>query len=89
MAQESPAARASQIARQMLLFGRPVSNEELMERLANLTPQRLSDLAGKLFFDTPITVSAIGPVDAICIRFPAWPAFLVSTAGEQPLPSKR
>jgi hypothetical protein len=65
MAQESPAARASQIARQMLLFGRPVSNEELMERLANLTPQRLSDLAGKLFFDTPITVSAIGPVDAL------------------------
>lgn len=63
MAQESPAARASQIARQMLLFGRPVSNVELMERLANLTPQRLSELAGRLFFDTPITVSAIGPVD--------------------------
>ncbi|OCW55633.1 M16 family metallopeptidase [Hoeflea olei] len=62
MAQESPAVRASQIARQMLLFGRPVSNAELMERLANLTPQRLSDLAGRLFFDTPITVSAIGPV---------------------------
>ncbi|KGF67749.1 peptidase M16 [Hoeflea sp. BAL378] len=62
MAQESPAARASQIARQMLLFGRPVSNAELMERLANLTPKRLSDLAGRLFFDTPITVSAIGPI---------------------------
>lgn len=65
MAQESPAARASQIARQMLLFGRPVSNVELMERLANLTPKRLSDLAGRLFFDTPITVSAIGPVDKL------------------------
>ncbi|WP_412051538.1 MULTISPECIES: M16 family metallopeptidase [unclassified Hoeflea] len=62
MAQESPAARASQIARQMLLFGRPVSNTELMERLANITPKRLSDLAGHLFFDTPISVSAIGPV---------------------------
>ena len=35
---------------------------ELMERLANLTPKRLSDLAGRLFFDTPVTVSAIGPV---------------------------
>ena len=62
MAQESPAARASQIARQMLLFGRPVSNVELMERLANITPKRLSDLAERLFFNTPITVSAIGPV---------------------------
>ncbi|WP_422373084.1 M16 family metallopeptidase [Hoeflea sp.] len=63
MAQESPAARASQIARQMLLFGRPVSNTELMERLENITPERLTDLAQRLFFDTPITVSAIGPVD--------------------------
>lgn len=65
MAQESPAARASQIARQMLLFGRPVSNIELMERLVNITPKRLSDLAGKLFFETPITVSAIGPIDKL------------------------
>lgn len=68
MAQESPAARASQIARQMLLFGRPVSNVELMERLANITPQRLSELAGRLFFDTPITVSAIGPVGQLLSR---------------------
>lgn len=65
MAQESPAARASQIARQMLLFGRPVSNVELMQRLADITPQRLSDLAGRLFFETPITVSAIGPVEKL------------------------
>ncbi|MCY0094181.1 M16 family metallopeptidase [Hoeflea ulvae] len=65
MAQESPAARASQIARQMLLFGRPVSNVELMERLANITPKRLSDLSEKLFFETPITVSAIGPIDTL------------------------
>lgn len=63
MAQESPAARASQIARQMLLFGRPVSNTELMERLANITPKRLSDLAGRLFYGTPITVSAVGPIE--------------------------
>jgi hypothetical protein len=62
MAQESPAARASQIARQMLLFGRPVSNTELMERLENITPKRLSDLGGAAFLHTPITVSAIGPV---------------------------
>jgi predicted Zn-dependent peptidase len=65
MAQESPAARASQIARQMLLYGRPIPNEELMERLANLTPQRLTDLAGRLFFDTQPTLSAIGPLDQL------------------------
>ncbi|MCP4316380.1 MAG: insulinase family protein [Hyphomicrobiales bacterium] len=63
MAHESPAARASQIARQMLLYGRPIPNDELMERLSNITPQRLTDLSGRLFFDTPVTLSAVGPLD--------------------------
>ncbi len=65
MAHESPAARASQIARQMLLYGRPIPNDELMERLSNITPQRLTDLSGRLFFDTPITLSAVGPLDKL------------------------
>ncbi len=30
----NPASRASQIARQLLLFGRPIGKEELMERLS-------------------------------------------------------
>ncbi|MEM6461471.1 MAG: pitrilysin family protein [Pseudomonadota bacterium] len=63
MAQESPAARASQVARQMLLYGRPIPNDELMDRLQNITPQRLTDLSGRLFFDTPVTLSAVGPLD--------------------------
>lgn len=65
MAQESPAARASQIARQMLLFGRPVPNTELMARLDAITPERLTDLAHRIFFNTPMTVSAVGPVDKL------------------------
>jgi predicted Zn-dependent peptidase len=65
MAQESPAARAGQIARQMLLYGRPIPNEELLERLANITPERLTDLAGRLFFDTVPTFAAIGPVERL------------------------
>ena len=65
MAHESPAARASQIARQMLLYGRTIPNEELMERLAGITPERLTDLSGRLFFDTPVTLSAVGPVDTL------------------------
>ncbi|MCF3640141.1 insulinase family protein [Rhizobium sp. TRM95111] len=63
MGQESPAARAGQIARQMMLYGRPIPNEELMERLAGITTERLTDLAGRLFFDTAPTLSAIGPLD--------------------------
>jgi len=65
MGQESPAARAGQIARQMMLYGRPIPNEELMERLSGITVERLTDLAGRLFFDTVPTLSAIGPVDKL------------------------
>ncbi|WEZ85256.1 pitrilysin family protein [Rhizobium sp. 32-5/1] len=65
MGQESPAARAGQIARQMMLYGRPIPNEELMERLSGITVERLTDLAGRLFFDTVPTLSAIGPVEKL------------------------
>ncbi|MGV2098133.1 M16 family metallopeptidase [Rhizobium sp. 21-4511-3d] len=65
MGQESPAARAGQIARQMMLYGRPISNQEMMERLEGITVERLTDLAGRLFFDTVPTLSAIGPLEQL------------------------
>lgn len=65
MGQESPAARAGQIARQMMLYGRPISNQEMMERLEGITTERLTDLAGRLFFDTMPTLSAIGPLEQL------------------------
>lgn len=36
-----------------------------MERLQGITIERLKDLAGRLFFDTVPTLSAIGPVDKL------------------------
>jgi predicted Zn-dependent peptidase len=65
MGQESPAARAGQIARQMMLYGRPIPNEEMMERLEGITTTRLTDLAGRLFFDTVPTLSAVGPIEQL------------------------
>jgi len=65
MGQESPAARAGQIARQMMLYGRPISNPEMMERLEAITIERLTDLAGRLFYDTVPTLSAIGPLEQL------------------------
>jgi predicted Zn-dependent peptidase len=65
MGQESPAARAGQIARQMILYGRSIPNEEMMERLEGITTQRLTDLAGRLFFDTVPTLSAVGPIEKL------------------------
>ncbi|WP_048646052.1 M16 family metallopeptidase [Nitratireductor soli] len=64
MARENPASRASQIARQLLLYGRPIDVDELMDRLSNLTVDRLTDLSARLFTSKP-TVTAIGPVGTL------------------------
>ena len=61
MSRESASSRASQIARQIMLYGRPIAMEELIERLAALTTDRLVDLSQRLFAGEP-TVAAIGPV---------------------------
>jgi predicted Zn-dependent peptidase len=64
MSRESAASRASQIARQLLLYGRPIPTEELIERLSALTIERLTDLSHRMFSGTP-TVTAVGPVDPL------------------------
>ncbi|MBP1850287.1 M16 family metallopeptidase [Rhizobium halophytocola] len=63
MGQESPSARAGQMARQLMLYGRPISTQEMMERLEGITIERLTDLAGRLFFDTKPTLSAVGQLE--------------------------
>ncbi|AZN98653.1 insulinase family protein [Mesorhizobium sp. M9A.F.Ca.ET.002.03.1.2] len=78
MSAESPASRASQIARQMLLFGRPIAKEELMERLAALTVERLTDLSSRLFSTKP-TLTAVGPVGTLA----PYEAILDSLSGTQ------
>lgn len=62
MSNESPAARAAQNARQLLLNGSLISNEELMARLEAITPERLQDLASRMFNGENITLAALGPV---------------------------
>jgi predicted Zn-dependent peptidase len=78
MSAESPASRASQIARQLLLFGRPIAKEELMERLAALTIERLTDLSSRLFSTKP-TLTAVGPVGTLA----PYESILDSLSGSQ------
>ena len=77
MSAESAASRASQVARQLLLFGRPIPREELMERLSALTVERLTDLSARLFSTRP-TLAAIGPVGSL----PTYDALLSALPGE-------
>jgi predicted Zn-dependent peptidase len=65
MSNESPAASAGQNARQLLLFGRLISNEEMMERLNAISPKRIRDLAERLFFESKPTIAAVGPVGGV------------------------
>jgi len=65
MSNESPSARSAQNARQLLLFGRLITNDELMERLNSISPERIRDLAERLFFQSTPTIAAVGPIDAV------------------------
>lgn len=83
MSCESPASRASQIARQLLLFGRPITTEELVERLSALTVQRISDLSARMFATNP-TIAAVGPIGAL----PAFEAVRDTLGGPVPEPRR-
>jgi predicted Zn-dependent peptidase len=76
MSHESASSRASQIARQMMLFGRPVGTDELVDRLSKLTVERLTDLSYRLFTSKP-TLAAVGPVDLL----PDYESISTSLAG--------
>lgn len=83
MSAESSSSRSSQIARQLLLFGRPIEKEELMERLAALTVERLTDLSSRLFSTKP-TIAAVGPVGTLA----PYESILDSLRGAQPAGGK-
>lgn len=61
---ESPSARAEQIARQMLAFGRVLTREEIVEKIDRLTVAEIRD-AGAVALRSPPTVAAIGPIGKV------------------------
>ncbi|HMN86494.1 MAG TPA: insulinase family protein, partial [Bauldia sp.] len=77
MTLESPAARAGQIARQILLFGRIIPPDELIEKIAGITAADVRDLTGRLLSGSAPTLSMVGPAsgkmyrDRIAERFGA------------------
>ncbi|MCZ2158491.1 insulinase family protein [Bartonella sp. 220] len=65
MSQENPSSQAHLIARQMLLYGRPIPISETMERLDLITPARLTDLAHRLVHNSTPTLAAVGSVGSL------------------------
>ena len=65
MSLESPATRATQLARHLLIFGRVISPQEQIERLDAVTVDDIKRLASTLFTSSKPTLTAIGPVDKL------------------------
>ena len=73
MALESSSVRAEQLARHVLIFGRPLTVAEIVGRINAVTIEDVRR-AGKALLGTPPTLAAIGPLaelprrDAIMAR---------------------
>ena len=64
MTLESPIARAGQMARHILIHGRPLTLEETLAKIDAVTAGDLAVLAGAIL-NSPPTLAAIGPVGAL------------------------
>jgi predicted Zn-dependent peptidase len=62
MSLESPSARAGQLARQQILWGRPIALQETVERISRITAQRVKDIAEQIFSTSEISLAGIGPI---------------------------
>jgi len=61
MSLESPSSRCEQFARQMLVFGRPLSSAEIIEKVEAVDAASLNRFATRLLAGTP-TLTALGPI---------------------------
>lgn len=62
MALESPAARAGQLARQLMIYGKPRTSEELVASIEAVDCRRISDLMREMIEGAKPTLASIGPI---------------------------
>ncbi|GGB52270.1 peptidase M16 [Roseibium aquae] len=65
MALESPAARAGQIARQILVHGRVLTLDEVSARIEAVTSADIRRVAQETFLNSVPTLSVVGPVEDV------------------------
>ncbi len=65
MSLESCSARVDQIARQTLFLGTPMALDELVARVDAIDAGRVRDTLAGLIRQTPLTVTAVGPVERL------------------------
>ncbi len=65
MSLESPAARAGQLARQVLIFGRVIPIDELVAKVDAITVSEVRKLAGEFISGSSPSLAAVGPLDGL------------------------
>ncbi|KAA6204729.1 MAG: insulinase family protein [Candidatus Tokpelaia sp.] len=65
MGQESAAARAAGIARQILFYGFVKTEEEILQKLAAVSTAQVQNLAQRLFFNSRPCFAALGCIDTL------------------------
>ncbi|HWA19096.1 MAG TPA: pitrilysin family protein [Devosia sp.] len=62
MSLESPSSRAGQLARQQILWGRPIPLQETVDRINRITADRVKTIARQIFDKSAVSIAGIGPV---------------------------
>lgn len=62
MSLESPSSRAGQLARQQILWGRPIPLQETVDRINRITADRVKQIARQVFDKSRMSIAGIGPV---------------------------
>ncbi len=65
MSLESPSSRAGQLARQQILWGRPIALQETVERINRITADRVKQVAHQILDAGKVSLAGIGPVDKL------------------------
>lgn len=62
MSLESPSSRAGQLARQQILWGRPIPLQETVDRINRITASRVKQVARQILEKGQVALAGIGPV---------------------------
>jgi predicted Zn-dependent peptidase len=65
MSLESPSSRAGQLARQQILWGRPIALQETVDRINRITADRVKQVARQILDAGKVSLAGIGPVDKL------------------------
>jgi predicted Zn-dependent peptidase len=65
MSLESPSSRAGQLARQQILWGRPIPLQETVDRINRITADRVKQIAAQVFDGGRVSLAGIGPVERL------------------------